>query len=389
MTTSNPLHTPVTGHASSSEFASPPNARDIPEETSPLLQPKRAQRLTVFKRWKFARSSFLDDNFGLIIVAVAEFFVFAMNATVKLLNSSDEPLPILEIILFRGTILSSFSLAYMYWKSIPDPMFGPKGLRTLLFLRGLAGFLGIYGLYFSVQYLSLSDVTVLTFIAPILTGLSGAVFLGEPLSVRVALAGLCSFLGVISISRPEFLFGGLKDPSEVTPAQRMLSVILALIGVLGLTGNFLFLRAIGGRPHILHPVISFSLLCVLFSTLGMILFEVPLVIPTRTMGLVLLFLNTIFSVLGQVLLAIGLQYETAGRGSLALYPTIIFALVFEFTVLHTMPSALSNIGTLMILTSAIYTTLTKETDIKPAADSFIKRPSHGASPSDHEGHLNA
>lgn len=32
----------------------------------------------------------------------------------------------------------------------------------------------------------------------------------------------------------------------------------------------------------------------------MILFEIPLVIPTRTLGLVLLLLNTVFSVLGQV-----------------------------------------------------------------------------------------
>jgi drug/metabolite transporter (DMT)-like permease len=96
-----------------------------------------------------------------------------------------------------------------YWKGIPDPLLGPKGVRTLLFLRGFAGcvfplgsasaphcccrLLGNYGVYSSVQYLSLSDVTVLTFITPILTGLAGAVFLREPLSVRVALAGCKHF----------------------------------------------------------------------------------------------------------------------------------------------------------------------------------------------------
>lgn len=298
MTTSSPPYAPLTRLASSSsEFASPVNGGDIPEETSPLLQPKRARRLTIFERWKSARSSFLEDNFGLFIVAAAEFFVFAMNATVKLLDSWDEPVPILEIILFRGAIVSSLSLAYMYWKSISDPLLGPKGVRPLLFLRGFAGFLGNYGVYSSVQYLSLSDVTVLTFITPILTGLAGSVFLGEPHSVRVALAGLCSFLGVILISRPDFLFGGLPDPSEITPAQRVLSVILALIGVLGLTGNsVLFLRAIGQRAHILHPVTSFSLVSVFVSTLGTISFKDPLVIPTRPSGLVMLSLITIFSV---------------------------------------------------------------------------------------------
>lgn len=97
-----------------------------------------------------------------------------------------------------------------YWKRTPDPLLGPKGVRTLLLLRGFAGcvfcrcqsfdfsyshhrFLANYGVYSSVKYLSLSDVTVLTFITPILTGLAGAIFLGEPLSVRVALAGCKNF----------------------------------------------------------------------------------------------------------------------------------------------------------------------------------------------------
>jgi hypothetical protein len=44
-------------------------------------------------------------------------------------------------------------------------------------------------MYFSLQHLSLSDATVLTFIAPILTGFSGAVFLKETLSIGEVLAG--------------------------------------------------------------------------------------------------------------------------------------------------------------------------------------------------------
>jgi drug/metabolite transporter (DMT)-like permease len=104
-------------------------------------------------------------------------------------------------------------------------------------------------MYFSLQHLSLSDATVLTFMAPILTGFSGAVFLKEPLSIGEVLAGckhlkptltvivfhqmiVCSFLGVVLISRPQFLFGssqGFLDLSEglaeVTPTGRMMSIL--------------------------------------------------------------------------------------------------------------------------------------------------------------------
>jgi drug/metabolite transporter (DMT)-like permease len=99
-------------------------------------------------------------------------------------------------------------------------------------------------MYFSLQYLPLSDATVLTFITPTLTTFSGAIFLKEVLSLKETCAGckfsqaisviiavygvllVCSFFGVILIARPHFLFGSPKgEPSEVvTPGQRMLSV---------------------------------------------------------------------------------------------------------------------------------------------------------------------
>ena len=50
-------------------------------------------------------------------------------------------------------------------------------------------FVSLAGMYFSLHHLSLSDATVLTFIAPILTGFSGAVVLKEPLSLKETMAG--------------------------------------------------------------------------------------------------------------------------------------------------------------------------------------------------------
>jgi drug/metabolite transporter (DMT)-like permease len=44
-------------------------------------------------------------------------------------------------------------------------------------------------MYFSLQYLSLSDAVVLKFIAPILTAFSGAIFPKESLSLKGIIAG--------------------------------------------------------------------------------------------------------------------------------------------------------------------------------------------------------
>lgn len=50
-------------------------------------------------------------------------------------------------------------------------------------------FFGLFGIYYSLQYLSLSDSTVLTFLAPMCTAAAGALILKEPFSIKEALAG--------------------------------------------------------------------------------------------------------------------------------------------------------------------------------------------------------
>ena len=49
-------------------------------------------------------------------------------------------------------------------------------------------------MYFSLQYLSLSDAVVLKFLAPILTGFSGVIFLKESFSLRGVIAGREHFM---------------------------------------------------------------------------------------------------------------------------------------------------------------------------------------------------
>jgi len=50
----------------------------------------------------------------------------------------------------------------------------------------------------------------------------------------------------------------------------------------------------------------------------------------------------------------GLQRETAGRGSMAVYTQIVFATILERIFFHAVPTTLSVIGTLLIISSALY-----------------------------------
>jgi hypothetical protein len=162
---------------------------------------------------------------------------------------------------------------------------------------------------------------VITFIAPILTAFSGAIFLKEALSLKEICAGgmcfqavsavfaihnvsVCSFFGVILIARPQFLFGTPQsEPSRaVAPGKRTLSVAsegsyrvskcslmlsivrlssapwrpLPPVGILSATrfirSSLCFtdtvLRAVGEQAHPLHSLSFFASQCVLMSTIG-------------------------------------------------------------------------------------------------------------------------
>ena len=56
----------------------------------------------------------------------------------------------------------------------------------------------------------------------------------------------------------------------------------------------------------------------------------------------------------KVLLTMGLQRENASRGVMAIYTQIIFATVFERIFFQTELSALSAVGSLIIIASALY-----------------------------------
>ena len=60
---------------------------------------------------------------------------------------------------------------------------------SYMVVRTVLSFVGLAGMFFSLQHLSLSDATVLTFVAPILTGFLGAIFLKEPFSLREMFSG--------------------------------------------------------------------------------------------------------------------------------------------------------------------------------------------------------
>ncbi|KAF9467668.1 hypothetical protein BDZ94DRAFT_974962 [Collybia nuda] len=319
----------------------------------------------------------IESNIGLLFVTASMAFIAMMDAAVKRLHNIDPPVSTLQLVAIRMGITYICCVIYMFATAVPDPFLGPKGVRLLLVFRGMSGFFALFGIYYSLQFLSLSDATVITFLAPLCTGITGVLFLKENFTKTQAIASLLSLGGVVLIARPVFLFGddNLRSSSSPssrdsgttlihsekgTPTERLIAVGAGLMGVLGSTGAYTSLRAIGKRAHTLHSIMSFSIVSLVISGPTMLVTRTPFVIPTQKEWLALFFMMGIFGFIAQVFLAMGLQRETAGRGSMAAYTQIIFAAIIERIFFNTVPSILSVIGTAIIISSALYVAVTKE-----------------------------
>jgi drug/metabolite transporter (DMT)-like permease len=294
-----------------------------------LPVPEATGHAPVLPKGKFA--SFVHRNLGLFLIAAAQIFFSMMNLCAKLLSMEDPPIHPLEIIFVRMFITWFVALLYLHYSKVPDYLIGPKGVRLLLVVRGVVGFFGLFGVYYSLQYLDLSDATVLTFLAPILTCYFGSIFLKEPVLRTELCAGFLSLLGVILIARPQYLFGTSNSTigGTATGLQRLTAVGVALIGVIGAAGAYVSIRAIGSRAHPLIPVSMFALYATLVSGIGLAILHHPFVVPHTFTGWASWIFLGVSGFVAQFLLTSGLQRERAGRGVSMIYLQMVFAFAFE------------------------------------------------------------
>lgn len=289
--------------------------------------------------WKAKLHEFYIINYGAFLVLISQFFGAGMNVSTRLLETPGphgEPMHPFQILFARQSITTLITTIYALWtKSIPHFPLGPPGkVRLLLVSRGLFGFLGVFGLYFSLLYLPISEATILTFLAPIGSCIAFAILIpGETFSRQQMLAGFISLLGVVFIARPASLFkthdvgpitpqfnatmtanGTLTDPEisgipQPSPAQHLQAVGVAMIGVVGAVGALTSIRAIGQRAHALLSVNYFSAWCTFVSLAALLVVpSVKFRLPGNLLEWGLLFILGVAGFVMQLLLTKGMAY---------------------------------------------------------------------------------
>ncbi|GAW14987.1 hypothetical protein ANO14919_043950 [Xylariales sp. No.14919] len=343
---------------------------------------------------------------GPILVFSSQFFAALMNLCARLLELGDvdEKLHPMQLLFWRMLLTIIPCLLYVVWRQIPHGVLGSPEVRWLLAGRGFFGFFGIWGVWYSIKYLPLAEATVITFLAPNLSGYLSHIFLGDPYTRTEQLASLLALGGVVLITKPASLFSSgvegeaavqtaleaianatmmatqgsnntgsaIVEPYIPTTPERLGAIGAALLGVVGSAFTFTILRAIGSRAHPLMSVNYFGAWTVTVASSVLFLApylqvgqpELQFALPSSAHQWGFLLVITACGFAVQYLLTKGLAAERSNRATAMTYTHMLFAAGFDRFVWGTTMGWMSVTGCAMIIAGAVWVAAGKQEPTK-------------------------
>lgn len=154
-------------------------------------------------------------------------------------------------------------------------------------------------------------------------------------------------------------------PAPISPTQRTLAILAAVLNAFGASLAYASIRVIGKRAHSLISVNYFAAIATVGSALVLLVHpDLHFVMPESAGQWGLIGIIGLTGFLLQFLLTEGLQREKAGRATNLMYLQLVFALVIERVIWGTTPPLESFGGAALIISAAIWITLQKHTAAK-------------------------
>ena len=273
------------------------------------------------------------DNLKGALFMLAGMFVFsAVDAQAKYLTQTMPPMQIVwvrQVGLFLGVLL----LLSIRGSSILQTQF-PK----LQIIRGICAAVSAALFILGLNFVPLADAVSVTFVAPLVVTMMGALILGEHVGLHRWTATLIGFLGTLIVIRPGFetFHPGLLLPLIAACFFAARQVISRYIGTADKT-----------ETTITYTAITAFLVLSIFA---------PFVwepIETKTQIIVLITMS-IMAALGEFLVIKALEIGMAVVVSPLHYTLIIWGSFYGYVIFGQFPDLLTWVGASVIILSGLY-----------------------------------
>ncbi len=266
---------------------------------------------------------------GIMFILTASLGFALMSTCVKLAGD----LPSLQKAFFRN-LVGPFVAGYLVHKNHASYT-GQKSSWKLLFLRSLAGTLGVVFNFYAIDHLILSDASMINKLSPIFTIIFSYIFLKEKIKLPQACAIVVAFSGMLLIVKPGFNV-------DVFPGM------VGLAGAVFAGVAYTCLRALGKSEPYYTTVFVFSTL----STVMLLPFLLWLYEPMTFIQFVLLIMAGVFATVAQFSLTLAYGYAPATEISIFDYSNVVFTAIISLIVFGVLPDIFSVLGYFVIFGSA-------------------------------------
>ena len=269
-----------------------------------------------------------------------------------------ERIPTLEVVFGRSLVQLIFIMPIIFITRIELVVARDK-IVTVIGM-GLFGYLNIILIYFAIDKIPLADALVITFTSPFFTAIFSLFILHERIHFLDLGSGIISFLGVVLVARPSFLFGIASEgkitlflkPSASKERREMvylLGVFYALLGGICLAFYFVLTRKISQYCSQFLSVFYPSVLGVLLTPLLMYFRDENFIVPLSVFPNIVLVSVGVTSLLALFFLALALKMENATIVNLIRNVDVIYAFLFQYLAMSIQPNVWSISGGSIII----------------------------------------
>lgn len=274
-----------------------------------------------------------NRTMGIVCILISAICFTGMSTFVRL--SGD--LPTIQKVFFRNFVAMFFALFAIL--KTREKFKIKEGCLKFHILRSLAGLIGVFGNFYAITKIDLSDASMLNKMSPFFALIFSAIFLKEKVKPKQAFAIAVAFIGALFIIKPTF------------SNQNLLATLAGFVGGMCAGAAYTCVRYMGIKGE------NGKLIVLFFSTFSCLVTLPYLIFNFHYMywwQWVYLLLAGVCAAGGQFSITAAYTYAPSREISIYDYSQIIFAAIIGFIVFGDVPDLWSFVGYVVICAMAIW-----------------------------------
>ena len=280
---------------------------------------------------KFSRLS--SKTKGVIFIILSALSFTGMNTFVRLAGD----LPTMQKVFFRNFVAMIFAFAAMV--KAGDSFKPKKGSVKYLLIRSAAGLAGIFGNFYALDKIELSNASMLNKMSPFFALIFSAIFVKEKVKPKQAVAIAVAFIGALFIIKPTF---GNAD---------LLASLAGFAGGMAAGGAYTCVRWLGIKGENGRLIVLFFSVFSCVLTVPYLIFDYHYMTAFQWFALLM---AGVFAAGGQFSITAAYTHAPSREISVYDYSQIIFAAVVGFFVFGDIPDVWSFVGYFIIIAMAVW-----------------------------------